>query len=259
MSTAETNSDLQQIAQTAGEMAHYIEDINQPLHTTANYNGQITGNTGIHSRYEGTMIVLNFDELPIAAAPQNCVYVADTVDWILDSIETRTWGYVDDIIDADTLARTFGPTTSLAYYESLWNSVGDFTRSQFQYASEMIASLWYSAWVDAGRPWLFSGDYNDDGSIDAADYVVWRKNVNTPNELPNDFTSASVSQADFTEWKAHYGLSIGGGSGAGSEQLVPEPATALLVCILFALLTAVPRCPRGGWPNELVEFDRHFC
>jgi hypothetical protein len=152
MKNAKTAGDFQTAARTAGEMAHYIEDINQPLHVTDNYDGAASGNSGIHSRYESTMVGRHLADLSVVAMPQDCVYVTDTVDWILDSIEDRTWGYVDDIMAADTLAKTFGRTSSNAYYDSLWVSTGAFTHSQFQDATEMVASAWYSAWVDAGSP-----------------------------------------------------------------------------------------------------------
>jgi hypothetical protein len=214
MSTAQNATDLDTVARTAGEMAHYLEDINQPLHTTENYNGQLSGNGGIHARYEGTMINQHIDDLPIAAAPQNCVYVADTVDYVLDTIETRTWDYVDDIMAADTLARTFGSTTSNAYYSSLWNSTGEFTHSQFQFATEMVASAWYSAWIDAGRPALgIYGDYNGDEMVDAADYVVWRKSDTSPDS--------------YAVWRTTFGATIVEG-GAGFAA-VPEPATLWLL------------------------------
>jgi hypothetical protein len=154
MSAAKNASDFLVVARTAGEMAHYLEDINQPLHTTQNYDGQLTDNSGVHARYEGMMISQHFADLSIVAAPEKCVYVTDTVDWVLDSIESRTWSHVGDIMTADTLAQTFGSTTSQAYYNSLWNSTGNFTHSQFQFATEMVASAWYSAWVDAGSPSL---------------------------------------------------------------------------------------------------------
>ena len=226
MSTARSTSDLELLARTAGEMAHYLEDINQPLHTTDNYDGQQTGNSGIHSRYETTMVNRHFAGLAVAAAPENCVYVTDTVDWVLNSIEDRTWDYVDDIMSADTLARTFGSTSSNAYYNSLWNSTGAFTDSQFQLATEMVASAWYSAWVDAGSPALsISGDYNNNGTVDAADYIVWREAVGSSTVLPNDLTPG-VDALDYNEWRARFGQSIvsGGASGAvvGS---VPEPTT----------------------------------
>jgi hypothetical protein len=42
----------------AADIGHYVADMHQPLHLTRNYNGQLTGNYGIHARYEGQMIAL---------------------------------------------------------------------------------------------------------------------------------------------------------------------------------------------------------
>jgi hypothetical protein len=224
MLAAKTPAAFNQLAQTAGDMAHYIEDINQPLHTTLNYDGQYTGNSGIHARYEGMMIEPHFADLPITAAPQNCVYVTDTVDWILDSIEGRTYQYVRSIMAADTLARTFGSTTSQAYFNSLWNSTGDFTHSQLQYATEMVASAWYSAWIDAGSPALgISGDYNNNGIVDAADYTVWREGL-----------GPIFKQSDYDVWRTHFGLSLAG-AGASAPGAVPEPATIELVMLCLVV------------------------
>ena len=224
MLAAKTPAAFNQLAQTAGDMAHYIEDINQPLHTTLNYDGQYTGNSGIHARYEGMMINPHFADLPITAAPQNCVYVTDTVDWVLDSIEGRTYQYVGSIMAADTLARTFGSTSSQAYFNSLWNSTGNFTHSQLQYATEMVASAWYSAWVDAGSPALgISGDYNNNGVVDAADYTVWR------NGLGSIF-----KQSDYDVWRSHYGQTLAA-SGASAAAAVPEPSTAALIVLPAAV------------------------
>ncbi len=67
------------------------------------------------------------------------------------------------------------------------------------------------------------GDFNHDGTVDAADYTIWR------NGLGTDYTPDQ-----YTEWKTHFGESIGNGQGAVHvSTAVPEPATVMLV--LFAL------------------------
>jgi hypothetical protein len=76
------------------------------------------------------------------------------------------------------------------------------------------------------------GDYNDDGKVDAADYVVWRKFNGTLTTLPNDSTPGIVSPADLDEWKAHFGMMAMPGGGS-STAAVPEPGT--LLTFLFAL------------------------
>ena len=56
-------------------------------------------------------------------------------------------------------------------------------------------------------PPLLVGDYNSDGVVDAADYVVWRKHLGTTFQLPNEGTNASpgeVTTADYDVWRAHF-------------------------------------------------------
>jgi hypothetical protein len=78
-----------------------------------------------------------------------------------------------------------------------------------------------------------SGDYNDDGKVDAADYVVWRKNENTSNPLPNDPHGGMIGINQYNTWRENFGA-MGGGSGL-SNAAVPEPATvALLAAAAFA-------------------------
>jgi len=48
----------------AGTMSHYIADLSQPLHVTENFNGQFSGNSGIHSYFETTIIT---DEAAVRA------------------------------------------------------------------------------------------------------------------------------------------------------------------------------------------------
>jgi hypothetical protein len=57
-----------------------------------------------------------------------------------------------------------------------------------------------------------AGDFNDDGSVDAADYVVWRK--------------TDGSQSGYDTWRAHFGESLAGGS--ASNTTAPEPTNLLL-------------------------------
>jgi len=71
-----------------------------------------------------------------------------------------------------------------------------------------------------------AGDYNDNGVVDAADYVLWRKGGPLANEVADP---GVASAADYMEWRARFGNSSGSGSvqfGAGGA--VPEPASLLL-------------------------------
>lgn len=71
-------------------------------------------------------------------------------------------------------------------------------------------------------PTALAGDYNGNGTVDAADYVVWRN-----GDSPDD------TQAGYDLWRSRFGLTSAGGAGAANA--VPEPASMglLLVCLGF--------------------------
>jgi hypothetical protein len=72
------------------------------------------------------------------------------------------------------------------------------------------------------------GDFNEDDKVDAADYVLWRKNETANNPLPND--DGLATQADrFNLWRENFGEMEMPGGGAGGA--VPEPAAALLLVV----------------------------
>ncbi len=79
-----------------------------------------------------------------------------------------------------------------------------------------------------------AGDYNRDGAVDAADYIVWRNNVGTANPLPNDPIGGTIGLAHFDQWRVHFGQSAGSSSGAGVNGGLPEPTTFVLIVIATA-------------------------
>jgi hypothetical protein len=76
--------------------------------------------------------------------------------------------------------------------------------------------------IDAALP----GDFNCNGIVDAADYVVWRKVLRTIS-----------TQTDYNTWRTHFGQTAG--SGFSSSNSVPEPTTLVLL-----MSTAVSLCLR---------------
>src|SRR5262249_29113600 len=71
-----------------------------------------------------------------------------------------------------------------------------------------------------------AGDYNADGKVEAADYVVWRKYPGTTAALPNDPHGGTIGALQFNTWRAHFGQTAG--TGASANATVPEPVTAIL-------------------------------
>lgn len=83
---------------------------------------------------------------------------------------------------------------------------------------------------------VLAGDYNDDGSVDAVDYAVWRDNLGaTAGTLANDVDGGTIGAAQYATWKANFGASAPALNSAGSA--VPEPTTlvSMAVMVLLAL------------------------
>jgi hypothetical protein len=75
-------------------------------------------------------------------------------------------------------------------------------------------------WVRAALPGPgLPGDFNGNGTVDTADYVVWRKGLGT-----------TYTPADYVDWQRHFGESTGTASGAA----VPEPGGILLSVVGLA-------------------------
>jgi hypothetical protein len=84
------------------------------------------------------------------------------------------------------------------------------------------------------------GDYNDDGAVDTADYVLWRNGGPLLNEgdTPN-----TVNQADYEFWRASYGATAAGGASLNAAA-IPEPTSGFLAACIFGLYAAVPLARR---------------
>ena len=92
-----------------------------------------------------------------------------------------------------------------------------------------------------------SGDFNDDGIVDAADYTVWRDTLGqTGQDLAADFTGPSgtpdgvVDSLDYQVWLDHFG-ETSAGSAAGSAGAVPEPSSIAILAIGCLMLICESR------------------
>jgi hypothetical protein len=76
---------------------------------------------------------------------------------------------------------------------------------------------------------VVEGDYNDDGVVDAADYIMWRHHLGSEVQVEIDGDHSNrVDAGDFDVWRGHYGGQPGGGALVGNNA-VPEPTTMLLL------------------------------
>ena len=152
MQTAQTYDDWYRLLPTAGALAHYLEDMHQPMHLTANYNPG-----GLHQRYEGGQFedgsVWRYPELIASMTPVSPTYYGNGSGFINALFNRIPTDYDKNVTirNADSAASVLG-TGSVAYYDSLWNQTKDLTKDSVQHAAGTVASAFYTAYVNAGSP-----------------------------------------------------------------------------------------------------------
>jgi hypothetical protein len=129
----------------------------------------------------------------------------------------------------ETFNEAFGPDGS------------DLIPVSFQLYFNKSSGIPLTAYIDNVRfgttPPAVPGDYNQNGVVDAADYAIWRKNLSTNFQLPNEVagtTPGQVTAEDYDAWRARFSNTSGSGS-ALQVGSVPEPNCAVLV-FLSAIL-----------------------
>lgn len=147
----------------------------------------------------------------------------------------------------------------------LWNTSGDRNlQLTFQLANESTPRS--GAVVFGTLPPLSSGgvagDYNGDGTVNAADYTVWRDTLGSMTDLrangDNSGASAGkIDAADYNFWKANFGNHSGSGAIASGLIAVPEPSVGGLTFMAIGLLVCLSRIfPRGAWQLPLREIHQ---
>jgi hypothetical protein len=137
----------------AAVLAHYIQDAHQPLHASVNYDGQLTGNTGIHSRFE-TVLFERF-QTRLTIRPVQPTPILNARDAAFDTL-LASYKLVDPILKADEEARQGKDTYDDEYFERLFTKVRPMLEQRLGEAMTATAGLIMGAWQQAGRPLLKS-------------------------------------------------------------------------------------------------------
>tara|TARA_Y100000385_G_C13066612_1_gene627014 strand:+ start:760 stop:1944 length:1185 start_codon:yes stop_codon:yes gene_type:complete len=160
------DNDISSIIRLAGEMGHYISDAHVPLHTTENYNGQLTGQDGIHAFWETRIPELfaaeNYDFWTEPRA-----YIENKEDYFWN-IVLESHDLVDDVLNLEMDLRKSFPKDNqycfderlgvtqriecVAYAKAYQKSMNGMVENRMREAITAIASSWYTAWIDAGSP-----------------------------------------------------------------------------------------------------------
>jgi len=155
------------ILRLSSNLGHYIGDAHVPLHTTENYNGQLTGQAGIHAFWESRLPELfakNYDfltgqaryiENPLKEAWRIIRHTHSLKDSVLVVEANLNADFPSDLKYSFSLRngqviRQYSEEYAKAYDEALKGMV----QVQMRSSVAAVGSFWYSAWVDAGQPSL---------------------------------------------------------------------------------------------------------
>lgn len=166
LTNAFKSNDTESIIRISAEIGHYIGDGCVPLHTTSNYNGQLTNQVGIHAFWESRIPELfALEEFDMVVG--NAEYIEDpsTYFWnlvldshkevgrVLDLEKELSINYPKDqqFCFEDRLNQTV-KTQCAAYAQAYHLAMDKMVEDRFRVAVKALGNAWYTAWIDAGQP-----------------------------------------------------------------------------------------------------------
>jgi hypothetical protein len=159
------DQNLDRILKLSAEMGHYIGDAHVPLHTTENYNGQMTGQKGIHGFWESRIPELSAEEYDYLIG--TAVYIDDPLEEAWRIVETSHRA-VDSVLTFEKeLTEEFGEDKKYSIeqrgqvmmkvyseefameYEKRLNGMQE---KRMRASIYMVGCFWYTCWINAGQP-----------------------------------------------------------------------------------------------------------
>jgi hypothetical protein len=160
LTAAYSAQDPRQVLVAAAVLGHYVGDSHVPLHAALNHDGQLTGQTGLHARWERWLVERYERQFEAAVQPAAARRLGDPVEVTFGAL-LSSWAAVPGQLAADREAvagaRDLAATPEDdrygdLYYSKLYEIEGDRVVARIAAAAETLGSLWYSAYEDAGRP-----------------------------------------------------------------------------------------------------------
>lgn len=153
------------ILKYSADLGHYVGDAHVPLHTSENYNGQLTNQVGIHAFWESRLPELFSKKYNFFVGRAH--YIENPLEAAF-TILKHTYGLKDSVLRVEeSLNKTFRQDLkyafsehngkiekqySEAYSEAYHRALNGMVEKQMRSSILDISSFWYSAWVDAGQP-----------------------------------------------------------------------------------------------------------
>ncbi|MEO6287716.1 MAG: zinc dependent phospholipase C family protein [Dyadobacter sp.] len=181
--------DARRILRVSADLGHYIADSHVPLHTTKNYNGQLTNQEGIHGFWESRLPELFAEhyDLWIGEAQYRADIANDVWQTVADSHQASdsVFHFEEELtrsFNADKkysyelrnniLTRTYSREFSEKYHQLL----GDQVERRMKASVKMVGDIWYTCWVNAGQPDLREIAGFSFGAIDKKEETAEQQN-----------------------------------------------------------------------------------
>lgn len=150
----------------AADMGHYIADAHVPLHTTVNYDGQLSNQRGLHSLWESTVPELELTNYnlyqrhrarylkqPDVAIFNACRGGFQLLDGVLNLEKEVSKNFSDSTkyryqMRNGRQSRSYTSAFARAYGKALGTTVND----RLLASARLISDFWYTCWIDAGKP-----------------------------------------------------------------------------------------------------------
>ncbi|GAA4445474.1 hypothetical protein GCM10023188_48710 [Pontibacter saemangeumensis] len=149
----------------SADLGHYIADAHVPLHTTVNYDGQLTAQKGMHSLWESKLPELFAQTYKLQG--KKATYLPDTEKQIWQVVR-HTYSLIPQTLSYELeVSKEFTPEAKFdqverngkmrqyysdAFAEAYQQKLGSMVEDQMRAAAQQVASFWYTAWVDGGKP-----------------------------------------------------------------------------------------------------------
>ncbi len=154
--------DADKVLYLSANLGHYIADAHVPLHTTENYNGQLTNQKGIHSFWESRLPELFSDKWDFMVGRAEYIDKVNKATWKIlqesfsakDSVLkfeaelSSTWPADKKYVNGKNKKKVYSEEYSAAYNKMLNGMVERRMRASIL----AVGSYWYTAWVNAGQP-----------------------------------------------------------------------------------------------------------
>jgi hypothetical protein len=151
LTSAMRDHDWEQTRLAAAYLAAYVAQAHDPFHTTEDFDGHLSRQTGADSRF-GSNLVDRYS-LFFPMRPNDATYLHDPTDHAFDAcMSAHSW--VENVLLADRRARDGRSDYTDEYFDSFYNLTGAILIRQLSDAATDVGSYWLTAWINAGRPQL---------------------------------------------------------------------------------------------------------